>query len=262
MCASKITNIPYGTRSIVRTVQLVKLVAERGQIGWRLTDLATQCGLGKSTVFRILSCLTAQRMIRQRTTDRRYVAGPLLYELSLALPMHSGFKDVVHAHLEDIARRIKAVAFLHLLAGDEVICIDRAGTTTTQPLTGIGTRRPILQSTFGISMLLAMSPSRQREMLSAEVKGAGKRSVAYRRILNRSKQYGYGVHIDDVLPGLTISVPILEKSGEPIASIGITMADSKAPESRIKSVAEFLQDRARRIEKENSDLIAELRGRS
>ncbi len=252
---------PSGTQTILRTVQLLKAVAERKEIGWRLTDLAAHCGLEKSTAYRIVAGLASQRVLRQRPRDRRYVAGPLLYELSLALPTHDAFKQAVHTHLLDLTRRLNGIAVLYLLAGNETVCIDRVGETSPPPLTGIGTRRPLLQSTFGMSMLLAMPKARQKEFLqpAGAKPSSGDRAAGYRRILQRSRRYGFGLNIDDIVPALTtVAVPVFDQNGFPFASIGIMAPTRDVPESRLASIAKILNERVRRLETEHSELIVEL----
>ena len=78
---------PAGTQSLGRSIRLMRVLATRGEIGWRLSDLAAACGLDKGTAHRILASLVQERLVRQRPGDRRYLPGPLLFELSLALPL-------------------------------------------------------------------------------------------------------------------------------------------------------------------------------
>ena len=160
-----------GTQSIQRSVLLLKAVAERRDIGWRLGDLAQYCCLEKTTAHRMLKCLVAERLLRQRSEDRRYIPGPLLFELATSLPAYMGFRDAVHADLESIARRLNSIAFLHLRAGNEAVCIDRAGNASVNPLTVIGTRRPLTLSTAGVAILIAMSRRERRDIMATIVVG-------------------------------------------------------------------------------------------
>lgn len=254
------TTAPAGTQSVLRTVRLLKVVAERREIGWRLTDLAAHCGLDKSTTYRLLACLTSQRMLAQRVEDKRYVPGPLLYELSLSLPSYADFRDSVRPHLQDLSQRLKGTAFLYLLAGDEVICIDRVGATRPPPLTGIGTRRPILQSTFGVAMMLAMAAPRQKQITK---QGTGEvpagRASAYRKILQQSRRYGFGVNMNDIVPGLScVAVPMFRQDGKtPFASLGVMAPSTDFVESRFRAIAKLVAGDARRIEAEHQHLIAD-----
>jgi DNA-binding IclR family transcriptional regulator len=257
-----ITKAPAGTQSVLRTVRLLKVIAERKDIGWRLTDLAAHCGLDKSTTYRLLACLTSQRMLAQRA-DKRYVPGPLLYELSLSLPSYADFRDSVRPHLQELARHLKGTAFLYLLAGDEVICIDRVGATLPPPLTGIGTRRPILQSTFGVAMMLAMGTARQKQILKQGIGDiSAKRAAAYRKIFQQSKRYGFGVNMNDVVPGLScVAVPMFRQDGKtPFASVGVMAPSTDFVESRLKSLAKSVAGDVRHMESQFQHQIAYFHG--
>lgn len=252
---------PAGTQSIVRAIRVMKTIAERREIGWRLTDLAAHCDLGKATAYRIVACLTAARIVLQRAGDRRYVPGPLLFELALSTPAYSTFTAAVHADLARLAK-IGGNAFLYLRSGDEVVCIDRAGTTPMQPVTAIGRRRPIAQSTFGISMLLALPKEEQQALLGEKkqkTQGIDRLVLAYRKVLERSRRYRFGLNRGDVVPGLTcIAIPLLDSEQRPFAAIGVTGPSALLQGQRLRSVAQLLHREVRRIEREHAQLIAKI----
>lgn len=252
---------PAGTQSIVRAIRVMKTIAERKEIGWRLTDLAAHCGLGKATTYRIVACLASARIVLQRAGNRRYIPGPLLFELALSTPAYSTFTAAVHEDLMRMAK-IGGNAFLYLRSGDEVVCIDRVGTTPIQPVTAIGRRRPIAQSTFGISMLLALPKAEQRALLGhkkQQIPGSDSRAVAYRKVLERSRRHGFGLNRGDVVPGLTcIAIPILDSQNRPFAAIGVTGPAASLQGQPLRSAAQLLQREARRIEREHAQLIAEI----
>lgn len=245
-------NPPEGTQSIVRTVSILKAVAERREIGWRLTDLAAHCKLNKATASRICACLASQRLLQQRPGDRRYVAGPLLFELSLAVPTYAEYRDAARPELALVSRKIGGIAFLYLLSGEETICVDRVVATEVPSITGVGTRRLLIESTFGISMLLAMPKKDQRAIQRAN-QGAphlasGARADAHRRILLRSRRYGFGFNRGDIVPGITgIAVPVLNKLGRPVASIGAMGPTSNLAGKQLRAVVSLLRESALRI---------------
>lgn len=235
----------------------MKTVVERKEIGWRLTDLAAHCGLDKATAYRIVACLTADRIVLQRPGDRRYIPGPLLYELALSTPFYAMFAQAVH---EDLARmaRIGGNSFLYLRSGDEVVCIDRVGTTSMQPVTAIGRRRAIAQSTFGIAMLLALADDEQRAIIGQK-KPTDSRGIAYRKVLERSRRYGFGFNRGDVVPGLTsAAVAILDRQARPFAAIGVTGPSASLRGQRLSDAVRLIQREVRRIEQEHARLIDEI----
>src|SRR4051812_33671562 len=101
------TAMRRGTQSLERAVLIMKKLAERGGLGWRLLDLAQHCGIERTTTHRILTALVRQRLAEQRPGDRRYVPGPLLFELGLSVPAYSGFQAACAAPLSRLVRRLR-----------------------------------------------------------------------------------------------------------------------------------------------------------
>ena len=79
-------SLSHDTQSIERALRILRELAARGEFGWRLSDLAARCEVDKGTVHRVLSCLVRERFVQQRSTDKHYFPGPMLYELGLSLP--------------------------------------------------------------------------------------------------------------------------------------------------------------------------------
>jgi len=255
-------NPPRGTQSIVRAVELLKVLGTRRKIGWRLTDLAAQCRLDDSTVHRIMACLSSLRLVQQRPGDRRYVPGPVLYELAVALPDHHAFQAACHQSLLRVARKTGWVGYLYLRSGDDSVCIDRVGTSSVQLLNDIGARRPLAGSSFGIAMLLSLSSQDQRATLAANRKSiraiAPHRNSGYVRMLQRSKRHGMGISLGDIIQGVgSIGFPILDVKRQPVAAIGLRGPLGEFSRDRIAAAAQLLRDEAERIEREQQELIAE-----
>lgn len=253
-----------GTQSIERTVRLLKAVAERKDIGWRLTDLALYCELGKPTTHRIVKCLVTERLLSQRPDDRRYVPGPLLFELASALPAYMDFRDVMHAELGAIARRHHGYALLHLRSADETVCTDRVGASSVHPLTVIGTRRPLTQSTAGVAILLAL-PEAERERIIAALRRRKPREAEKRRlqvyaeILRQSLQRGFAYSLGDVVPGLgAIAMPLLDGRGEAFGALGLMGPVENLAGDRLEKAVTALEREAQRLQRSHREIIAEL----
>lgn len=252
-----------GTRSVERTIVVLKAIAARKQIGWRLIDLAAHCGLPVTTAHRLMARLANERLIQQRSSDRRYIPGQLLYELSLAVPAYSGFQQTVRPYLESIAKAADGVAFLCLRSGDEVICIDRIGTSNVQPMTVVGTRRFLLGSTFGIAMLLKMPLSEQQSLLAANRRSFAKhkmpRAEAHEKMWRRSLRYGFGLSRSDVVMGLTgVGVAILDSRNMPFAALGLMGPSAEFDVPRIMRTATLLADESERIFAHTHELIDDI----
>ena len=252
---------PNGTQIISRTIRVMKTIAERREFGWRLTDLAAQCGLSKATTYRIVACLNTERILVQRPGDRRYAPGPLLFELGLSTPAYTAFSRALDADLVRLAE-IGGNAYLYLRSNDEAVCIGRAGVLAVRPVSDIGRRMPLLRTTFGIAMFLGMGRDEQRRLLqedSARPAGARSGRIAYRRVLARSRRYGFGVKRGDTVPGQScVALAIRTKGGVPVAALGLTAPTARLTGAGLREVVRTLRAIVERVEDEQAGIIAEI----
>ena len=257
------TRIPSGTQSIVRTVNLLRALGEHRQIGWRLTDLAAHCNLTTSTTHRIMRCLTAMRLARQRAHDKRYVPGPILYEFSLTVPLYFQFQAACSASVARIAARTRWVTFLALRSADETVCIDRQGSTSVSIMNDVGRRLPIMGSALGLSMLLRLPRSEQQAVVARSRKALrsnpAHRGRAYDEMWRRSLRAGVGLNLGDIIPGgASMAVAIVRDDGSPVAALGVAGPRSEFSESRIAAARAILESEAARIAREQAELITQL----
>ena len=94
-----------GTQSIQRATLLVRIIAARGRLGLRLTEVAQYAHLERSTTRRILKCLVAEGLAMQDAATHRYFLGPLVFELGLAAAPRFNIVDICRTSLADIAER-------------------------------------------------------------------------------------------------------------------------------------------------------------
>jgi DNA-binding IclR family transcriptional regulator len=242
-----------GTQSIERGLILLRELASRGALGWRLSDLARRCDIDKGTAHRIMSCLVRERLARQRARDRRYVPGPLLFELSLALPELAAFQAACAAPLARAARRLGTVTFLCLRSGTDFVCAGHAGISPARGLVHeVGMRRPLVMSAGGLAIVVALPPGEARGVIAENMRRVQKsgevRVKAVERMLRRSQSHGYGVHLGDVVPRVhTFGLAVRDAAGMPFASISAAGSSEGFPQSRQDEVIAALGEEAAAI---------------
>lgn len=250
-----------GTQSLERGTALLKELAARGTVGWRLSDLAERCRLDKGTAHRIMACFVRQRLVRQRARDRRYVPGPLLFELSLALPAQAAFQAASTAHLVRAATRLHAHSFLCLRSGSDFVCAANAGASSIKGLAHeVGLRRPLVVSAGGAAILVALPPEEAAPLIAENMKrvraGGEVRAKAAERMMRRSQAHGYGVHLSDIVPRVhTYGMAIRDARGAPFASISVAGAADDFPQSRLPQVLSVLEEGASGIAREGARLL-------
>ena len=235
-------DLPTGTQSLTRSIRLMRVLATRGEIGWRLSDLAAACGLDKGTAHRILASLVQERLVRQRPGDRRYLPGPLLFELGLALPGQHEFQAAAEAQLRTWARRINGTALLLLRSGFEYVCSVRTSGRLPGLMVEQGTRRPLFTSVGGVAILQTLPAGEAAEVLRNNTEQeVGKRGDARLAVLQkmreRSVRHGFGVNLGDVVPGVhAFAVPLLDPEGKAFAALCLMGTAERFPEAQIEEV--------------------------
>jgi len=239
-----------GTQSIERAMVLLREISARGQFGWQLSDLAARCHIERSTAHRILACLIRERLVRQRSNDRHYMPGPLLFELGLSVPEFGELQHVARSRLAALARRTSGTAFLFMRSGDDFVCAVRAGGSELKAATCIpGTRRPLVLSSGGVAILLALPVPEARATIRrnlAALNGYDEGRIrAIRNMLYRTHATGFAVNAGDTVHGVNgFGLALCDKAGAPFASIAIAGSEHTFPLERLPELRQWLQETA------------------
>jgi DNA-binding IclR family transcriptional regulator len=251
-----------GTQSLERAVTLLREVAAHGAFGWRASDLAAHCGLDRATTQRMLACLARERLVQQRGQDRRYLPGPLLFELGLSVPGLAAFRDACHAPVARTASRVGGVASLYLRSGEEFVCAVRAGSTKIRALSSeVGTRRPLVMSVGGVAILVAL-PAAEARLLAARglarIERQGEiRVKSIERMIRASTARGHGVNTGDVVPGVNaFGVAVRAPSGAVAGSLAVAGSVDELPADSADAIVAELRAQAAVIEAEAARLLA------
>jgi DNA-binding IclR family transcriptional regulator len=234
-----------GTQSIERTVRILTALASRVPSGWRLPDLASHCELDRATVRRILGCLVRERLAEHRMDDQRYLPGPMLFELGLALPRHGEFQRAAIACLERIAAGRDVGRFLCFRSGLELVCAGRVSGVAHGYTLHEGARRSLVSSVAGIAMIVALPPGEAervfRDALAIHERGGGARSAGIRSMLRKSLQAGMGINEGFLTPGWnSYAVAVRNARGEPFASVMVTAGAEHWTPERVASICKTL----------------------
>lgn len=243
-----------GTQSIERTVRILTALASHGISGWTLPDLARHCQLDRGTVRRILLCLVGERLARYRPSDRHYLAGPFLYELSLSLPHYREFERTAIATLERLPLGRDVARFLCFRSGDEFVCAARLCGASQGYSMHEGARRPMVSSAAGMAMLVSMPRDKGRALFESSLAAwdranGGPSTSALKALFDSSLHAGFGKNEGLLSPGwLSYAVAVRNHQGEPFASLMVTMASSELPPERVGAACAALKAAAAELE--------------
>jgi DNA-binding IclR family transcriptional regulator len=250
-----------GTRSLSRGIKVLRMVASRPEVGWRLCDLATACDEDRATVHRVLARLVDERLVRRRSEDRHYLPGPMLFELGLSLPEHAQFQRSAETILRVFAHEMTCVAMLLLRSGNDYVCMVREGSAVhTGTMMQPGTRRPLITSAGGVAILQTLPDAEVSRIVTEntdqEIKRHGTQRLAgLQKIRERSAHYGMGVNLSDLVPNsFAYAQPVHNRAGEAFAAVVMTGKPEQLPESQIDELRLKLRRIADALEIESAAL--------
>ena len=243
-----------GTQSVERAMTLIRVIAERN-VGWRISSLASFCGLDISTTHRILASLVKERFIQQRKEDRRYVLGPLIPELALTRPLQPDLRAGFLASMEPVAKKAGAASFLYVRSGSEYVVAAQTGPLRTGALVGqIGSRRPLAWTAGGIAILMALPADEARLITRENLKKigtyGGTRLKWTRQMIRESRHYGFAVNSASVTGMNVYAVPILDRTNLPIAAISLAVSVETHPLGGSSRIIRTLEAVAHQISKD------------
>lgn len=139
-------------RAVTRSFQLLEALA-RARGGARLSDLAAETGLQKSTVHRLLGTLCALGYAEQEASSR-YRASLKTWELGADVVADLPIRRAAAGFLQGLHRTTGETVSLTILSGDDVVYLEKlVAPRPVRFLTRVGSRVPAVLTAGGKAIL-------------------------------------------------------------------------------------------------------------
>ncbi|ADG18179.1 transcriptional regulator, IclR family [Paraburkholderia atlantica] len=237
--------------SVERTFELLRILATAGHYGLALTQISESARLPHSTVHRLLHRLTAERMVVQRELNKRYVLGPLAFELGLAASQIYDLRQPCRPILAQLAEEIGDTVYLSVRSGSESVCEDRyEGPSTIRVITlEVGSRRPLGLGAGGLAILSAIPEEEREQTIDYLTHRYGTykslQEKTLRKAIDVCRNQGFSLIRSQVTLGTTaVGVAILDTLDNPVAAVSVAAVDSRMSDSRITVLHRQLQSAA------------------
>ncbi len=243
----------HGTQAVERAINLLRMVASRGRVGWGLTELANASGLKKATAHRILGRLERERLVHRLESSDRYFLGPLLGELAMSVPGLQDFVREVQGVVAEFAREVALVTLLTLRSGDHFVVVARVKTPRMRgELHAEGARHPLITTAGGVAILNTLDPATQERIVAAnraELLGLGRSRIdEHLARWERSRRLGYSINQGDVAQGVNaVAVPVFNRSGQAFASLTHAGPTSVLSATRCRELVPAMRHRGVKI---------------
>ncbi len=243
-----------GTQSIRRAVSILKEISAYGEKGIRLVDIANAMQLERPTVHRIMRGLMSQGMVSQNSQSKLYTLGPVVYELGLAAAPYHNLREICQPALHNLADRSGDSVFLVVRSGMDSVCIDRLeGNFHIKARTlDIGGRRPLGSGAGGLAILLGLPDEEVKKIIEINAERyplfGSLTAERLQASLLQSRQAGYAINNEDVLPGVVaIGAPLQSDNGICYAGISISSVSNRLAEPRRTELANLLLKEAHQL---------------
>jgi IclR family KDG regulon transcriptional repressor len=230
----------YSVKNAARILNLFSL--ERPELG--VTEISKLLGLNKSTVYHLMTFLTADDLLEKSPKSR--------YRLGLAFLRYDGIITTqmeIHREalpiLEKLAGELGESAFIGILEGTNVAYLQKADVKHPHPLSSIGNRNPVFCTGSGKAILAFQKEgiiSAIADLLQPYGPNSITDPVLFKKHLTLIRSQGYAICMDELYEGVaSIGVPVRDYTGEVVAAVSIVGPTERIRNSNIQHAVKMLK---------------------
>lgn len=232
---------------------LLELIAQaRSPIS--MAELVRASGLTKPTAHRVTSVLADMGFIERDAWKRGYIEGPRLVKLALAALSAAAPRSMRHSILQSISESVGETCNFGILAGSEVVYLDRVEAKWPLGLRfEAGSRVPVHCTAIG-KLLLSQMPGKERaDMLAAlPLTRYTSRTITDRQRLTSAiesiRQTGIGTDDQEFMDGVVcVSVPVIGPKGAVIGAIAVSAPEARASMEQLLKFSAIMREAAVRL---------------
>lgn len=245
-----------GTQAVTRAIQILKAFSDEQPI-WNLNDLTDAVDLNRTTVFRILTALESEGLVR-RTSDGDYCLGSEMIALGGRAMRSNELRTIAHDALGELARATGETITLEVLHQerdgfyttlviDEFLGRHRVGITQY-----IGSRLPVHATSTGKCILAHTPAQRVREILSQALTAYTGDTLTdidvYLNSLASVREQGYAVAHGELEAGLiAVGAPIFDYNCAVQAALSVVGPSIRMKPDAIPQIAGLATATAQQI---------------
>lgn len=221
-----------------------------------IADLASELGMPRQTVHRVLAQLSEIGLVRRDALRERFFVGPRLRAMSLAVLIHSNADAAANLVLRTLVDEVHETCNVGMLDGDKVVYLNRV--ECDWPLRvqlRPGSRVPAYCTAIGKLLLAHMPEPEQRALVD---------SLRFRRLtpntlmnpaelqedLREIVKRGYSINNqEDSLGLVAVAVPVANADGRVAAGLAVHAAEARMPVEQIVRRLPLLRRTAAKLSK-------------
>jgi DNA-binding IclR family transcriptional regulator len=199
--------------------------------GATVAELSASTGLDRAVLYRLLETLGQQGFAVRDPETRRYALGVALVELGARAGRSLEVRRLALPAMRSLMEQVREAVCLAVRDRSDVVVVDRVEPAGLLVRVGyhVGFRHPLAVGAHGRALLAYLEPGDRGPLVARHPPLAAE--------LAASKARGYAVSSDELERGAAgVAAPIMDRSGRPIASLGI-VAPSPLPPRHCKTAS-------------------------
>lgn len=244
-----------GTQSVARAIALLKAFSD-AQPEWGLAELAQATGLNKTTVFRLLSALEAERLVMRNPLSGGYRLGVELIAMGGTAMRSNPLRAMSRPSLVTLAEQTGEAATLEMLVENYVLVIDEVASSNPMGMTqDVGYRLPLHATATGKVLLAGRTDAEIDKLLAGPLEPLTDQTIVdpaqWRIELARVRQEGIAIAVGELEPGFTaVAAPVVDRERQVIAAISVGGPSLRLTSERLSAIAAMVQLSARQISRQ------------
>ena len=231
-------------QSVHRAISILQVLALRGAAG--VTEIATELGVHKSTVFRLLSTLESRGLVDQHGDRGRYQLGHGVVQLAEGATRMDDLALLSRPVCKQLADVVRETVNLVVRDGAAVISIAQViGAPTIRSVNWVGRRKPMHATSAGKVFLAHMETGQLEDLLAEGLESYTPHTIvdpaALREELALVRQCGWASTMEEQEIGLAaVAAPIRTLDGDVIAAITASGPTFRINEASLAGIAEHV----------------------
>lgn len=241
-------------QSIDRAALILKCFSEKRK-EMKLTDIADELDLNKSTTHGIITTLKYHGLIDQDEETQKYRLGLYLIRLGNLVSNSIDIIDIAHPIIDEVSRNLDETVHLSKLDHNQLIYIDKVESNQSMRIfTTIGSRMPAYCTGMGKALLAFSDLDKIDELLPEVFDAITPNTIIDRKVLLEEfksiRENGYSIDNEESDIGLRcVAAPIFDYDGNAKYALSVSGPTVRMTEERIETIAKVVKSAAKRISK-------------
>jgi DNA-binding IclR family transcriptional regulator len=245
----------YSVPALEKAIAIIELLNESDQ-GLTVTEIHTQLGLPKATVFMILSVLE-EHNIAKKNTYGQYSLGPRIYTLGMSYMTKLDLRKISRPHMEKLSKETGFTSHLGIMVDDYLLFVDKVEIQSFIKFnTFPGMRTALHVTSMGKAILAFHKDEEINELVERLELGRYTPNTItdkekFKQALKRIRETGYAIEDEEGEVGVRcIGAPIFNIDGKVIAAVSVTALKPDLQVDSFQEVGNKVMEAARNISSE------------